>query len=104
MHRLRMHKAEDNSKLPLDDSAHLWGLQFQLTEIEFNATYNTNDIEAPKALDTCLWYRNNRWMWGKLVLSRHFLWWQKASRAWRVYVNICPEMAMFENTSVSIYQ
>ena len=34
-------KAEDNSKLPLDNSAHLRGLQCQSTEIEFIKTYKS---------------------------------------------------------------
>jgi len=51
---MRINKAKDNSKLPLDNSAHLRGLQFQLTEIEFNATYNTKDIEAPSAVDRAI--------------------------------------------------
>ena len=38
---MRMHRTEDNSKLPLDNSAHLSCLQFQSTEIKFNATYKT---------------------------------------------------------------
>ena len=37
----RMHKAENNSKLPLDNSAHLRGLHLQSTEMEFNSTYTT---------------------------------------------------------------